>query len=346
MQFDYIIVGFGLAGMAFAETLERKNKRFIVFDLPDQNASQVAVGMYNPIILKRLSVVYDAESQMEMAKPFYKRLEEKFKIQVDYPLDIYRIFQSVAEQNDWFSACDHPFKANYLIPQVIPNTNPGIIAPYGFGQVSKTGKIATEDLVKSYKKYLKEKRLLRAERFNYSELTLEDNQCHYKDITARKTVFCEGHGVVRNRYFNWVPLKEAKGELLTIYAPDLKCGKILKSGYFVIPLGEDYYSVGATYNWQDKSPRPTEAAKREIEKKLNKIITVPYEVTGHKAGIRPTVKDRRPLLGIHAEHKPLAILNGLGTRGVMLAPKMANLLFEHLEENTSLPVEVDIKRFT
>lgn len=345
MEVDYIIVGFGLAGMAFAEISERNNKGFVVFDAPPQNASQVASGMYNPIILKRLSVVYDAKSQLETAMPFYRRLEEKFDVQIDYPLDIYRIFQSVEEQNNWFAACGHPFKANYLIPKVIANSNPGIIAPYGFGQVTNTGRIATKALLKSYTKYLKTKNFFNAERFNYSELKIEGDYCCYRDIKAKKVVFCEGYGVVNNPYFKRVPLKEAKGELITIYAPDLKCENILKAGLFVMPLGDGYYCVGATYDWGDRSPRPTEDAKREIEKKLKKIITVPYKVTGHEAGIRPTTKDRRPLLGLHSEYRSLAILNGLGTRGVMLAPKMADLLFGHLERKVPLPKELDINRF-
>ncbi len=41
------------------------------------------------------------------------------------------------------------------------------------------------------------------------------------------------------------------------------------------------------------------------------------------AGVRPTVKDRRPLIGTHPMHSQLHVLNGLGTRGVMLGPAMA-----------------------
>jgi pyrimidine operon attenuation protein/uracil phosphoribosyltransferase len=48
---------------------------------------------------------------------------------------------------------------------------------------------------------------------------------------------------------------------------------------------------------------------------------------------------------MHKEHSKLAILNGLGTRGVMLAPTMAQNLFNHIEKGESLDVEIDIKRF-
>ncbi|NNC69515.1 MAG: FAD-dependent oxidoreductase, partial [Flavobacteriaceae bacterium] len=71
----------------------------------------------------------------------------------------------------------------------------------------------------------------------------------------------------------------------------------------------------------------------------------PYTIITHEAGIRPTVKDRRPLVGIHPEKKQLAVLNGLGTRGVLLAPKMARLLYEALENRMDVPKEVSINRF-
>mgnify|MGYP006200208843 CR=1 FL=1 len=51
------------------------------------------------------------------------------------------------------------------------------------------------------------------------------------------------------------------------------------------------------------------------------------------------------MIGTHPKFKNLHVLNGLGTRGVMLAPAMAKALFEHIEYQMPLPKEIDIKRF-
>ena len=72
---------------------------------------------------------------------------------------------------------------------------------------------------------------------------------------------------------------------------------------------------------------------------------LPFEIIDHQAGIRPTVKDRRPLLGVHPAHHQLAIFNGMGTKGVMLAPYFANHLVNHLENDDKLLPEIDIVRF-
>ena len=72
MQVDYIIVGLGLAGIAFAEELRKNNKSFLVFEDNSQNSSLVAGGMYNPVVLKRFTPVWNAKEQLEIAIPFYQ----------------------------------------------------------------------------------------------------------------------------------------------------------------------------------------------------------------------------------------------------------------------------------
>ena len=61
---DYIIVGSGLAGIAFCETAFEKNKTFVVINDDSQNSSKVAAGLYNPVILKRFSQVWHATQQL------------------------------------------------------------------------------------------------------------------------------------------------------------------------------------------------------------------------------------------------------------------------------------------
>ena len=345
MQVDYIIVGFGLAGMAFAKALEDHNKTFIVFEDNSQQSSLVAAGFYNPVILKRFTPVWDAEKQLEIALPFYTALEKKFNNTYNYKIDIHRIFTSIQEQNDWFVACDKPVLSDYMQTELVRNSNPVIKAPFGFGKLINTGKIDIKKLIDDYRKYLSDKEIMNNSTFNYNNITFDSNSVNYKNITAKKIVFCEGFGIMKNPFFKNLPLNEVKGELLTIHAPQLKLKQMLKSSVFMLPLGNDLYKVGATFNWQDKTSTPTKKGKEELIDKLNTIIDTPYTIKEHVAGIRPTVKDRRPLLGKHQKYKELAILNGLGTRGVMLAPKMSKLLFNYLENAQLLPDEVTIKRF-
>ena len=345
MQVDYIIVGFGLAGLAFAETLEQQQKPFMVFNDNSQQSSKVAGGMYNPVILKRFTPVWDVEDQLKTALPFYKRLEKKLNERYDEQLAIFRVFTSVEEQNNWFIASDKPVLSNYMHPEVVQNSNKSIKTPFGLGKVSGTGKINSKKLLTDYEEYLSRQGKLKKESFDYECVKFKNKRVEYKNVKANHIVFCEGFGLKKNPFFKDLPLTGTKGELITIHAPGLKLDEILKFAVFVMPLGNDLYKVGATFNWKDKSPTPTEVAKNELVEKLETIVKVPYKIVVHEAGIRPTVKDRRPLLGKHKDYKQLVVLNGLGTRGVLLAPKMAQLLFDYLENGIELPKEVSIGRF-
>ena len=344
-ELDYIIVGCGLAGIAFSEQLRANDKSFVVFDNQSQQSSVVAAGLYNPVILKRFTEVWKAKEQLELALPFYKKLEVLLDVKLDYKLPVYRRFASVEEQNEWFTASDKPNLEDYLSTQLIKNDNPSIIAPLGFGKVLQTGRIDTSILLKHYKIFLKGIDSYCNETFDYSNLIIEQDFITYKSIKAKHVVFAEGFGMINNPFFKALPLNVAKGEVLTIKAPDLKIDYVLKSSVFVVPDGNDLYSVGATYNWDDKTHQITEEAKKELLDNLKQLMTCNFEVVNQVAGIRPTVKDRRPLIGVHHKTKNIAILNGLGTRGVMIAPSVAKELYNYIENKTPLNNEIDINRF-
>ena len=126
--------------------------------------------------------------------------------------------------------------------------------------------------------------------------------------------------------------------------PGLNEGAIVKSGVFIIPLGGDLYRVGSTYFWRDKTEGPTEAAKTFLLERLESFMTLPYEIVSHMSGVRPTVSDRRPLVGQHPEHNNLFVLNGMGSRGVMTAPTAANALYKYIYEKFEIFLIVPNKK--
>ncbi|MGG7036279.1 MAG: NAD(P)/FAD-dependent oxidoreductase [Flavobacterium sp.] len=342
---DYIIVGSGLAGIAFAETLLANDKSFVVFNDTSQNSTRIAGGLYNPIVLKRFNLVWNAKSQLEIAERFYKNIEEKLTVQVDFKMPIYRKFFSVEEQNNWFVAADKPNLTPYLSTKIIDKKYRSIDSPYGFGEVLNTGYINTQVLLAAYHEYLKSIDALIEETFDYGRLGVRDSHVAYKNIQARNVVFAEGFGLHANPYFNHLLLDGTKGELLIIRTDKLNLDVIVNTSVFIMPLGDNLYRIGATYNWEDKTNVPTKEGKMELLEKIKEILTCDFEVVDHLAGVRPTVNDRRPLIGTHEIHKNLHVLNGMGTRGVMLAPSMALELFDAIENGKPLDKSIDIKRY-
>ncbi len=342
---DYIIVGCGLAGIAFCEQLRAHNQSFLVFEDASQHSSSVAVGLYNPVVLKRFTEVWKAKELLELALPKYQILEQLLNATLDYKHPVYRRFSSIEEQNQWFLASDKPKLADYLSTNILKNSSTEIHAPYGFGEVLHSGRIDTAELIKRYRRHLIEQELLIEESFSYDDLIIKNDSILYKEIESKNVIFAEGFGVLKNPYFKTLPLRVAKGEIITIKAPKLKIDFILKASVFIVPLNDNLYAVGATYNWEDKTNVSTDKAKQELLNKLKTIISCEFEVVDHVAGIRPTVKDRRPLVGRHSKCKNVYVLNGLGTRGVMIAPYVANALYNFIEKQMPLDKEIDINRF-
>lgn len=342
---DYIVVGCGLASIAFCEQLRANHKSFMVFDDSSQHSSVVAAGLYNPVILKRFSEVWKAKEQLEIALPIYAKIEKDLNIKIDYKLRIFRRFASIEEQNKWFTASDKPSLEDYLSTDLVKNNNTKIDAPFGFGEVLHAGRLDTETLIANYREFLRGNKQLQDVRFHYDAIQFYDDSIRYKNWITSQIVFAEGFGLKQNPHFKDIPLTGSKGEILTIKAPDLKINYAIKSSVFVIPLGNNLYNIGSTYSHDDKSNVPTQAAKEELLVKLHTFIKCDFEVINHVAGVRPTVKDRRPLVGRHLKYQNLYLLNGLGTRGVMIAPYAAHKLFQLIENNQPLDNDIDINRF-
>jgi glycine/D-amino acid oxidase-like deaminating enzyme len=166
----------------------------------------------------------------------------------------------------------------------------------------------------------------------------------YDGMQASRIIFCEGPWLSRNHYFNWLPMRPVKGELIEIELQQ-SLDFIVNRGVFVLPVGGRTCKVGATFDNYNLDWSVTEEAKEKLLTRVKNLLKIPFKVTGQTAGIRPASEDRRPFIGIHPEFEPLAIFNGLGTKGVSLAPYLIHRFFEYLEKGEPLVPEVSISRY-
>jgi hypothetical protein len=261
-----------------------------------------------------------------------------------YPLPIYRIFNSIQEKNDWGVAASRISLEKYLNKQLISQDQfSEIRAPFAFGEVIQSAKVDTKKLLSHYIQKIIPNQFL-SEKFDPKTMT-QGEWIGYKDIQARQIVFCEGYHGVENPYFNYLPLIGSKGQIFIIKCDQLTEEVIFKGPIFLSPMGDKTFWVGATFEREDKTTRVSEEGKAWLLTKLKQFLKLPFEVIEHKAQIRATVIDRRPLLGRHPQHQNIYLLNGVGTRGVLMSPLLSKWLFQFIENNIKLPPEADIKRF-
>ena len=345
-KIDFLIVGLGLSGISFCEQLDAGQHSFLVYEKgTDASASTVAGGLYNPIVLKKFTPIWNASEQSKTAMGFYNQLEQKLETQFDFKLPVLRKLANAQEAELWKEVSQKEVLKEFLDAEVISNENQHITAEFGFGKVRQTGRIDTARLVQIYTAYLKIKQRLIHEKFEYAAIKHTSDGVIYQNKIFRFVVFCEGCGLLQNPFFNYLPLVENKGELIQIVAPELQLDKILKGPVFIIPIGKNRYLAGTTYEHQFTNRLPTAEAKDFIISKLKTMVDCEFTIEDHFLGFRPTVLDRRPLLGKHPIQNRLALLNGMGTRGVLLAPSMAKSLYDYLQFDKPLDKEIDIKRY-
>jgi glycine oxidase len=342
---DFLIVGNGLAGIFMSNLLIKHHKSFVVIADNSQNSTEIAGGLYNPVVLKRFTLAWEAHIQSQNLVKDYKDLEQLLNNKFIFPLDLHRKLSSFEEQNNWTVASDKLILQEYLNTNLVSNIYSTINAPFDFGVVKHTGFVDTKLLKFCFTNYLIKNDFFWNNTFNYNTLEIANNCFIYNQVEFKNIIFCEGFGLKYNPFFNYLSLDGSKGELLTIKSKTLQLNNIINSSIFVLPLGNHLYRVGATYNWSEKNSIPTFQAKQELILQLQELINCEWEIVAHHAGVRPTVNDRKPLVGEHPSIKNMYVLNGLGTRGVMLAPYLSKILLSYIDNNISLPKEIDIKRY-
>lgn len=347
MKVDYLIVGQGLAGTLLAYEFYRQNKSFLVIDNPDQpQSSEVAAGLINPIIFRRMTKSWLVDEAFPQMESTYLQLENLLQEQLYFPGKIIKILSEYG-LTLWKEKIFANKLENYLTAEPDLNfSNKNIKAAFGFACINKAGRLDIQKLIISFSEFLQEQNLIKRERIDYEKLVFKGSLVVYNDLQAEKIIFCEGTAASENPFFKNLKFKHSKGELLELKIPELKLDRILSDEVFVMPVGNDRYKVGATYCWDELNRETTDSARDELMNKLEKIISLKPEIVNQKAGIRPTMHDRKPVIGLLPDNLQIGIFNGLGSKGVLLGPYFARQVADYLIGNSDyIHPEANIKRY-
>jgi len=347
MIYDYLVIGHGLAGAIITCFLEKSGKTVLVFDVPKPTAaSRVAAGLINPVAGKRFAKSWQIDAFLPAAAQFYREMEDRYHAKLFHQKPILKLFSTPEEQNNWMGKSADTAWQQYVETthlQLPPSEE--VHQELGGLLIKKGGYVDLRTFLALREKDLAARHLLQTDAFEFSQLQIRPEGVQYQGVQAKKIIFCEGAGATQNPYFGWLPFSLNKGEILDIKVPDFNAAYIYNKAVYVVPLGEENYRVGATYNWRDLSEDISAEAKDELSNKIKDVLKKPFAVANQYVGIRPAVRDRKPLVGVHPDLPQLAIFNGMGSKGVLMAPLLAQQLIAALEEQVPLWAEVDIARF-
>lgn len=345
MHTDFFIIGQGLAGTTLAWHLLEKGATVKIFDQGKKHTSSwAAAGLYNPVTGRKMVKTWMADQLFPYLQSFYQQIENKTHSQFLHPKPIYRPFLSVEEQNDWLVQANNkayaPFVEQVASKSMFPES---VNDAYGGLLLQQSGYLDVNNYLDASRRFFSQKGVFEQLSIDYDQLIIGEDHVEIGEQSATKIICCEGPDTTENPFFNWLPFSPVKGELLLI-KPAEPLEVVYNRGIFVLPVGE-LCKVGSTYNHQDLTYQPTKSGRQYLEEKLEKLCKFRYETVGQIAGVRPATQDRKPFVGMHPKYKPLAIFNGLGTKGVSLAPYFAREFTEVLLSGQSMQEAVNIQRY-
>jgi len=365
---DFLIIGQGLAGTLVAHNLQKHNKTFRIIDAiqyehpikqknnfttidepkhPFNAATFSSTGTINPITGRRFVKTWLLESLLPAAIETYQHFEKQFNQSFIKEVKIFRTIPDQRADNDLaLRINDEAYQAYFETENPItPNETIFNITKKGI-TLKNAAIVNVYLLVRCFREYLTKENLFNNENISIDDIKLNsDNTFTLNNQSYKNLVFCEGYRVIQNPYFNNIPFTVTNGQIVIIKSTQIKIDYLLKSGVFIIPQGNDVYKVGTTWDWDLQQPQTTEAAIAFFKKHLDELLKVPYEIIAHQAAVRPTIKDRRPVMGEHLTHKNMFLFNGLGAKGVSLAPYFSEHLVTHILSGGPLMKEVEINRF-
>jgi len=314
-------------------------------DETKSSSSRIAAGVYNPFNFRRVTPTWKALETTGTARNFYTGAEQLTGRSFHRSLDILRVFASAEEFVTWSLPVQGEADFVTRISDEPQSGKAG--TPFGYSVVTGGGIVNTQKFVEQTKLFFLGRNEFNNELFDAAKLEVTSEGVIYdRRITAAKIIFCQGHLGSENSFFDpqmWAP---TKGELIHVSIPGLGIQEVINGPVYLAPLGDDLYVCGATFRPGKSDEEITEEGKTELLTKLRTMISLPLEVTGQFAGVRPAGRDRKPLVGLHTEHKQIAIFNGAGSKGVLLYPFLAKMLADHMESGVPLLTEVDIARFS
>ena len=336
---DYIIVGDGYAALFFAHQLIKNNKSFYLFSEGKKSASFVSAGIINPAVLKRFTTFWLAQEQIDSLKKTLSEIEGYTHKNYLIEKPILRVFHDEKEKELWLKKSN---EISFLSNDFIKINS--IKNPFGCGKVNHSARLNVRDFFTDLMNYLEQNSHLIKEKFDYNLVNTENST--YKDIQFKNIIFAEGMAVKENPYFSEIPVEANKGHHLEVKLSEkIEEDFTIKKKHFIFPLNENTYYYGGTYDREQIHHKIDNSAVEKLINALAEFYPNDFEVTQVKFGFRPTVKDRRPIVGAHSEFKNFYVFNGLGARGILNGNYFAINLYNHLENGEEIHPEVDLKRF-
>jgi glycine/D-amino acid oxidase-like deaminating enzyme len=363
---EFLLVGAGICGTFLSLELERAGIPHLVIDEQRPfTASRAAAGLINPVTGRRIVTTWMIDELLPFAVDAYARLAEILGASFFSPAGVTEFFPTAQMRLAFLKRLEED-PAYLQLPVDEHAWDSCFYSELGYGVIAPCYLVDMPGLLTAARARMLGRGVLREERFERGELEVLRDGIRYRDIEARRIVFCDGAESFDSPYFSRLPFAPNKGEALIVEIDGLaeaaaematRAGSgagsgagalktIFKKGMSIVPWRDGLYWVGSSYEWSFKDSGPTEIFRRRTEAALREWVKLPFRVVEHVASVRPATLERRPFVGFHPLYPAVGILNGMGTKGCSLAPFFARQLVRHIVDGTAILPEADVRRFS
>ena len=354
-----VVVGRGLAGALVAWRFMERGCRVEWWGNGSHSASRVAAGMFNPVSFRRVVEVWNAGPHLEAMRQTIRAMEDalglKGKLLHDVP--VAKVFANEDYRETW----DDRWAQNHGVCQwaSVGEDHAGagidvVRGPAGVGRVHASGWVDVPTLLDGMERFLSDQGLLQDRAWSVADGVPSG---------ADAVVDCRGVGAAEELAQVGVTVNPNHGDVLTLSTPLTGPGSLdtaghnINNGKWLLPTevkeGRQWWRLGATYSWHRLKPTPNAMAAQELRDHMAKAFDDEgaealrtAQLEAHQAGLRPASPDRRPTVGPWpGQPKGVLMLNGLGTRGVLVGPAMATHLVNWWLDGVELPPEIRATRF-
>lgn len=342
-QTDCIIVGLGISGTLVSYELWKAGVSFFVVDDPrPPKASLVAGALNNPVNVNQWKPVQQADVYIPLALETYQGLEQLLQVKIAHnrPMLVQKdlpdsLSPSLQEYIQWPDASlQRSLQASFR-------------SDLPFVQVNGVWQIDAARLYHAWRRFLLRNGLILEEKLVAEECFIEPNQVRFKNITAKRIIYCEGAAASSNPFFANLPFTRNRGEALLVAIPDLDPGYIYQHTNRLVPTNDNVFWCGSNYVWDYGNLIPDETWREKTLAALQKWLKLPCKLVDHIVAERPTTAGQQLIVGIHPHISSVAVLNGLGTKGFSTGPLLARQLVENImgKSNTVLhPAFANLRR--
>lgn len=343
MQVDFLIVGQGLAGSLLAQALLRRGRTIhVVDDRWRSSSSQVAAGLMTPLTGRRFTLT---KGYPELFAAAQARLTE---LGVFRPAQVYRMFVDDEQRAKGLKRTEctscQPFIAR--VTSARGELDEGLTDAFG-GALMNGAWVDLPKLLSEVRAELVAAGNLTEANFEPADVTSSAEGVFWRQVRAGAIVYCDGYKSAQRGPFKYLPWQPAKGEALTLRSDVVDKPFILNREGWALPLGQGVWRTGTNWQWDQLDEAPTEPQKEKLIRRFRSYFgeEVQVEVTAHIAGVRPCTSDSHPFMGTHPQQPRTHLFGGLGPRGTVWAPLMADEMAAYLCEGRALRKECDLARF-